>query len=507
MDYKKIVYPNDPALQNFIQLVEDARANSNTVFGNNNVAGPLSLQQAPPGDNASNNTSFGINALDNLVDTTDNSNNTAYGFEALLGITELKSSGENTAVGCQAMANIPDGVNGAVALGYQAGNDMSSYSVAVGYRAGYQSQDIESIAIGTNAGSENQKIGAIAIGHEAGYSGQNEYSVAVGYQSGYTGQKASAIAIGYRAGYTGQRNEGIGIGIYAGGNSQNPHAIAIGSFAGNSLQSTGAISIGRFAGQNSQGTGAVAIGYECGINNQSKYSIAVGYRAGVTQSASSIILNASGTDLNDGGIRGFFVNPVTGSTGALCCYNNSNSMIGYASGINIESTGSVNIIYTDGIKFANPLSDTIPGNIIRYYENFYCTITFSKNSPIGYNNFSNADTTRTLLTNVTRCGSLINMNWTDEVSLCSNINNSILYGTVSLSDNNKIKFGSAIVSKLLYSKNSNGSVVSIGLLNTTILSSAMVLYPDYSNLATGWNSTSNNNNLIGGNSITWSIQS
>jgi hypothetical protein len=139
---------------------------------------------------------------------------------------------------------------------------------------------------------------AVAIGHSAGQYEQGASAVAIGFQAGQTGQGPNAIAIGHMAG---EFHSGTG-------------AVAVGFQAGQHTQSTSAVAIGYQAGSTGQGTSAVAIGASAGQTGQGANAIAIGNLAGATgQFGGSIVLNASGVELNAGD-TGFFVNPIRKET-------------------------------------------------------------------------------------------------------------------------------------------------------------------------------------------------
>ena len=93
--------------------------------------------------------------------------------------------------------------------------------------------------------------------------------------------------------------------------------IAIGNAAGANQSTSGVIALGNNAGYTQQGVDAIAIGYNAGYfqSTNADRAIAIGAYAGQSQSASSIILNAAGAigATTDGGVAGFFVNPIRAS--------------------------------------------------------------------------------------------------------------------------------------------------------------------------------------------------
>ena len=157
------------------------------------------------------------------------------------------------------------------------------YSTAVGYQAGYSFQADGAVAVGYSAGRQNQSIRTVAVGEFAGYSNQSANAVAVGASAGEFTQGVNAVAVGYKAGYQTQGNA--------------------------------AVAIGEDAGYDTQGVNAVAIGYTAGRYYQGEYSIAIGFKAGFnSQANNSIILNATGSDVNAVTANTFVVSPVRAST-------------------------------------------------------------------------------------------------------------------------------------------------------------------------------------------------
>ncbi len=122
--------------------------------------------------------------------------------------------------------------------------------------------NVPSIHIGPNAGDNNQGLNAIAIGGDAGLTDQGTNGIAIGTFAGLTDQGLNGIAIGVAAGYTGQAQDAIAIGTGAGQTNQGTNSIAI--------------------GENASATGANAI-----------------------------VLNASGSVINNTGFTGgFFATPI-----------------------------------------------------------------------------------------------------------------------------------------------------------------------------------------------------
>ena len=171
------------------------------------------------------------------------------------------------------------------------------------------------ISIGTV--QANQEPGAIAIGDEAGETLQESNTVAIGVRAGRNNQGTKGVAIGDRAGESDQTENGISIGEKAGQSTQGSAAIAIGQQAGQSGQNNNAISIGRLAGQDRQGDYAIAIGDQAGSILQGSNSIAIGRSAARDPTqvlANTIVLNASGGDLNPIAIDSVYIKNFRNST-------------------------------------------------------------------------------------------------------------------------------------------------------------------------------------------------
>ena len=185
---------------------------------------------------------------------------------------------------------------------------------------------------------------SIHIGELAGETGQgNIGAVAIGQQAGRTNQSNTAVAIGQNAGTNAQGTSTVAIGAAAGSNNQVSGAIAIGQSAGAINQGNVAISVGQYAGGNAQSARAIAIGYSSASEQQGSNSIAIGAFAGypATQHATSIVINATGANLNSAATNTFVVKPVRSTA------NNNILMYNTTSG---EITYSTLSSYTDYLK-------------------------------------------------------------------------------------------------------------------------------------------------------------
>ena len=262
------------------------------------------------------------------------------------------------------ISEIPATVGNNIALGYRAGyNSQGQGAIALGKSAGSTNQGKNAIAIGVGAGvgiTDNQNLEtfkiniqgqqaaeSIAIGYHAG-GGVNKKCISIGSEAGLN-QGDSCIAIGTKAGYSTQDEFSIAIGNFAGNENQNAHCIAIGDNAGQKNQTRESIAIGHGAGGNNQGTGSISIGSSAGSTDQGESSIAIGQYAGNNnQAANSIILNASGNTVDSiysnsivlcatgtgfsATGSGFFVNPIRSSSTStpVCVYNSDTAEITYS---------------------------------------------------------------------------------------------------------------------------------------------------------------------------------
>ena len=145
-------------------------------------------------------------------------------------------------------------------------------------------------------------------------------------------------------------SKGIAIGESAGLINQQSNSIAIGCLAGCNNQNFGGIALGYSAGLDSQNTYAVAIGYQAGLTNQGTYSIGIGYQAGTTQHENSIILNASGSNL-DSYYSGLYIDPIRpGLTSKILYYNEGTKEITYD--VFIDGSGTAQTAFPSGSNWS-----------------------------------------------------------------------------------------------------------------------------------------------------------
>jgi hypothetical protein len=145
---------------------------------------------------------------------------------------------------------------------------LSSSGVKLGGNSGIGSGPL-SIAIGERSGGSNGGDQLVAIGAGAGSLGAGSNSVSIGTSAGYENAGNFSVNIGYAAGETD--------GVLSGANS---------------------ISIGTYAGRENRGDNSIAIGALAGYSGQAN---------------NSIVINASGTQLNTPQ-AGLFIDPVRADT-------------------------------------------------------------------------------------------------------------------------------------------------------------------------------------------------
>ena len=233
-----------------------------------------------------------------------------------------------------------------VAVGFQAGmTTQAAESVAMGYQAGMTNQGTESVAVGGLAGTTNQADHATAVGYLAGVGSQQEGGVAIGNGAGYNTQGNAAVAVGQVSGFQNQSDKAIAIGKGSGSSGQGTMAVAIGFEAGKTSQTASGVAIGNSAGHTSQEGGAIAIGPFAGYTSQGQTAIAIGQYSGRTsQHDNSIILNATGLDLNSTGTSRFYVKPIRAATVAsnVVTYNATTGEV-LNSSIAADASGHVGI--------------------------------------------------------------------------------------------------------------------------------------------------------------------
>ena len=150
----------------------------------------------------------------------------------------------------------------------------------------------------------------------------------------------------------------------AGASSQGAQAVAIGQEAGGVTQGANAVAIGTRAGySSSQGARAIAMGLYSAYASQGANSIAIGANAGYTsQAVNSIILNATGANLNQTTANTFTVKPVRAASGTqVLYYDSSTGEITYNAVIipqNSQSADYTMVLGDSGKQIFHPSADT-----------------------------------------------------------------------------------------------------------------------------------------------------
>ena len=280
-----------------------------------------------------------------------------------------------TSVPAQTFASLTD-INNAngpttITIGKNAGTtNQGASSIALGGRAGETNQGINGIAIGQNAGKSDQGDRAIAIGRNAATTNQGNQSIVINATGGAvenitadslvikpirnasgthsmeynptTGEVTydtlagggsvswatladknnasgpTKIALGLDAGSVTQGNNTIAIGETAGQTNQGLSAVAIGTGAATTNQGDNAIAIGNGTAVTNQGESAIAIGNVAVLAGQGDNAIAIGNRAGGfvnPQAATSIILNATGAQLENTTASSLVIKPIRSAAG------------------------------------------------------------------------------------------------------------------------------------------------------------------------------------------------
>ena len=137
----------------------------------------------------------------------------------------------------------------AIAIGRYAGQENQTSGLAIGYYAGRTNQLYHTVAIGAECGRYNQGFLATAIGRSAGYNQQGNGAVAIGHRTGEDSQGNHSVAIGRFSSNYNQGYESISIGTYAGYAYQGDGTVAVGKSAGESVQGQNAVAIGYEAGR------------------------------------------------------------------------------------------------------------------------------------------------------------------------------------------------------------------------------------------------------------------
>jgi hypothetical protein len=254
-----------------------------------------------------------------------------------------------------------------VAIGAGAQNGYGgSNAVAIGTCAGYYGQNTSAVAIGHEAGKCCQQFRAVGIGRWSGECCQGSQSVAVGALAGKECQGECSVAIGRHAGTVGQGCNSVAIGHQAGqglgnsyfychvnrcfvsGGASGDTTFVVNSVAGiypgmtpsgsnlNPCTVT-AVNTGTNELTLSAGTAGQLSGTYQFYGSQGDNAVAIGAYAGLSvQHANSIIINASGEEVNSAGTGTVVIKTVRMVESASgfypCYYNPETGELVYATG-------------------------------------------------------------------------------------------------------------------------------------------------------------------------------
>jgi len=240
----------------------------------------------------------------------------------------------NVTVGVAGNANVATFTGTGLVLGNLT---LNSSNVQLGANSGVGSPGSNRVAIGANAGSSNSGSFTVSIGDYAGLATQGDGAIAIGYNSGFSGMGNSSIAIGANAGTGGTGLKSIMIGDYA--TASNANVISIGANAGR--------------GAGSQG------------NN-------------------SIVLNATGANLQTTTANTFTVKPIRSATGGNVLYYDSTT-----GEITFSTLGNLSLVQFQETVLASANTstsitpDVATGTIFRYTANNNFTFNSLTNAVAG----------------------------------------------------------------------------------------------------------------------------
>jgi len=208
---------------------------------------------------------------------------------------------------------------------------------------------------------------SIALGNLAGSTSQGATGVTVGYAAGETSQGTASVAIGNSAGRDTQSTQSVAIGQDAARNTQGQRAVAIGYGAGRDSQTQYGIAIGYAAGQVNQDNAAVALGAGAGFTGQGNSAVAIGGDAGPNnQAANSIVINATGSALENTTASSFVVKPVRQTDGPYYLkYDDTSGEVTYASASDFvvgDLQGSV--FADDSTTLVDAVNGVIPTSVL-----------------------------------------------------------------------------------------------------------------------------------------------
>ena len=266
-------------------------------------------------------------------------------------------------------------------------------------------------------------------------------NVSIGTMAG-NGQNINAVAIGFNAGAENQGIYSVALGGEAGHFNQGWNAIAIGGASGNDHQGEDSIGIGNNSGCYGQGTQSIAIGNYSGFRHQGNSSLSIGNRAGYeNQPDNTIVLNATGNDLNGVIGNAWYVAPirnVNGMNSNLLAYDDVNKEIYYTTpsftDISCTGTMTVNNLDITGAIHINPIRNVATSNVL-CYDTTTKEVTYT-NFLGGYSTFYTGNPITTLSINYN--GYFIEMLYATgsqtSVNLFSPVGN---YGSITIYNNCK----------------------------------------------------------------------
>lgn len=162
-----------------------------------------------------------------------------------------------------------------VAIGYEAGRNMSNtnadYMTLLGYQAGYQNTGDHTNVVGFGAGYQNSGDYTSIMGPSAGIANTGDYNNLIGAFAGRNNTGGFNNFIGHSVGFSNTGNYNNVVGYYAGYNNTGSNNDMMGYQAGRYLLASSSVVIGAEALYGSHATNFVA------PNN-----VAIGYRAGYT---------------------------------------------------------------------------------------------------------------------------------------------------------------------------------------------------------------------------------
>jgi hypothetical protein len=259
---------------------------NNTSFGVGALANVIQTLAGPGRDNVA----FGKNALGATVNGVEN---VAIGSNALSGSTAFGANSSvgyaNIAVGYNTLMSVAPG-NDVVALGYQAGmNNTGSQFIAIGKNAGTNNAGLENIAIGEgtlsnytdSASRMNVAIGSNAMSGTS--SATVSKNVAIGNQAAQGIVSSLNVAIGNTAMLStsgGEQNVAVGAGSMEQGN--NSFNTAVGEEALFSASGNNNVAIGHSAARTGAGGNNIVIGSGAPVSGDNNIVIGSGPVGGQT---------------------------------------------------------------------------------------------------------------------------------------------------------------------------------------------------------------------------------